>query len=111
MSIPCSVAISKLRYPETEESDTKENAEVPGHKDDDTANILHALGKGAEVGVKIALLIVANIISILGALYAINSFLTWLGNFLTIKELTLELITGYLFVPVWIFLIYCICKY
>lgn len=100
MSIPCSVAISKLRYPETEESDTKENASIPGHQDDDTANILHALGKGAEIGVKIALLIMANIISILGALYAINSFLTWLGNFLTIKELTLELVTGYLFVPV-----------
>ncbi|CAO3620890.1 unnamed protein product [Mucor fragilis] len=100
MSIPCSVAISKLRYPETEESDTKENASIPGHQDDDTANILHALGKGAEIGVKIALLIMANIISILGALYAINSFLTWLGNFLTIKELTLELVTGYLFVPI-----------
>ncbi|GAN08068.1 H+ nucleoside cotransporter protein [Mucor ambiguus] len=100
MSIPCSVAISKLRYPETEESDTKDNANIPGHQDDDTANMLHALGKGAEMGVKIALLIMANIISILGALYAINSFLTWLGNFLTIKELTLELVTGYLFVPI-----------
>lgn len=100
MSIPCSVAISKLRYPETEESDTKHNANIPGHQGDDTANILHALGKGAEMGVKISLLILANIISILGALYAINSFLTWLGNFLTIHELTLELVTGYLFVPV-----------
>lgn len=100
MSIPCSVAISKLRYPETEESDTRDNANIPGHQNDDTANILHALGKGAEMGVKISLLIIANIISILGALYAINSFLTWLGNFLTIKELTLELVTGYLFVPV-----------
>lgn len=107
MSIPCSVAISKLRYPETEESDTKESAEIPSHQNDDTSNILHALGKGADVGIKISLLILANIISILATLYAVNSFLTWLGNFINIKELTLELITGYLFVPV--SKMYCIC--
>lgn len=98
MSIPCSIAISKLRYPETEESVTRKKVEI--HVDDDTTNILHAAGKGAEVGIKIVFLILANIISILAILYAVNEFLTWLGNFVNINELTLELITGYLFVPV-----------
>lgn len=98
MSIPCSVAVSKLRYPETELSATQSKVEI--HVDDDTTNILHAAGKGAEVGIKIVFLILANIISILAILYAINGFLTWLGNFVNIDNLTLELITGYVFVPV-----------
>lgn len=103
MSIPCSIAVSKLRYPETEESVTKDTVEIPPKEDDDTANILYAAGKGAEVGIKIVFLIMANIISILAILYAVNHFLTWLGNFININELTLQLITGYLFVPVCIY--------
>ncbi|KAI7907774.1 Na+ dependent nucleoside transporter C-terminus-domain-containing protein [Cokeromyces recurvatus] len=106
MSIPCSIAISKLRYPETDNPVTKDNVSISskveeeGEGEGETANILHAAGKGAEVGIKIVLLIMANIISILAILYAVNGFLTWLGNFLNIQNLTLQLITGYLFVPI-----------
>jgi CNT family concentrative nucleoside transporter len=98
MSIPCSIAISKIRYPETEESAVANVTEISHDKD--TTNIVHAAGKGAAVGINIVLLIMANLISLLAILYAVNSFLTWLGNFLTIQELTLQLITGYIFVPV-----------
>jgi CNT family concentrative nucleoside transporter len=100
MSIPCSIAVSKLRYPETEESFARTNTEISNHGSKGTTNILHAAGKGAEVGINIVFLIMANLISILAILYAVNSFLTWLGNFLNIQELTLQLITGYIFVPV-----------
>ncbi|KAI8876963.1 hypothetical protein K501DRAFT_298534 [Backusella circina FSU 941] len=99
MSIPCSVAISKLRYPEVEESQTREKFDIPDHSEG-TTNLLHAVGKGAEAGVKIALLIMGNLISILAILYAVNGFLTWVGHFLNIQELTLQLVTGYLFVPI-----------
>lgn len=100
MSIPCSVAISKLRYPETENSLSKTSIDISSHKNEETANILHAAGIGAELGIKIVFLIMANIVSILAILYAVNGFLTWLGNFVNIPELTLQLITGYIFVPV-----------
>lgn len=100
MSIPCSIAVSKLRYPETEESMTKNGTDVLDQGHGDTANILHAAGKGASVGINIVLVIMANLISLLAILYAANSFLTWLGNFLNIQELTLQFITGYIFVPV-----------
>lgn len=99
MSIPCSVAISKLRYPEVEESRSQKNFDIPNHTEG-TTNLLHAVGKGAEAGVKISLLIMANLISILAMLYAVNGFLTWVGHFLNIHELTLQLVTGYIFVPV-----------
>ncbi|KAI9275907.1 Na+ dependent nucleoside transporter C-terminus-domain-containing protein [Phascolomyces articulosus] len=97
MSIPCSLAISKLRYPETEEPVTRKDAAV--ERDTESYNLLHAASTGAGLGMTIALLIVANLIAILALLYSVNAFLTWLGNFLTIQNLTLEFITGYLFVP------------
>ncbi|KAF7727670.1 hypothetical protein EC973_007328 [Apophysomyces ossiformis] len=99
MSIPCSLAISKLRYPETEEPLTKGKVKVPPSQEV-TCNLLHAAGTGASIGVNIALLIAANLISLLALLYAVNAGLTWIGNFITIHELTLQLITGYIFVPI-----------
>lgn len=101
MSIPCSVAISKLRYPEVEESKVKHLKVVPSHAGSETTtNIVHAAGKGAKIGIEIVFLILANLIALLSILRAFNGFLTWAGNFLTIQNLTLEMITGYIFVPV-----------
>ncbi|CAO3648206.1 unnamed protein product [Cunninghamella blakesleeana] len=99
MSIPCSVAISKLRYPETEEPLTKGEVRVP-KRIEKLEGIVHAAGVGAATGMQIVLLIAANLIALLALLYAVNTALTWIGNFLTIENLTLELITGYVLVPV-----------
>lgn len=101
MSIPCSLAISKLRYPETEESLTAGAIRVPPQDESDRAvNLLDAAAKGAMIGINICLNMAANLIAILALLYAVNAALTWIGNFLTIHELTLQLVTGYIFVPV-----------
>ncbi|KAG0786220.1 hypothetical protein G6F57_008989 [Rhizopus arrhizus] len=101
MSIPCSIGISKLRYPETEESIVKNMRTVPTYADSaTTTNIIHAAGKGAKVGIEIVFLIMANLIALLSLLNAFNGFLTWAGNFLTIQNLTLQMVTGYVFVPI-----------
>ncbi|KAI8349470.1 Na+ dependent nucleoside transporter C-terminus-domain-containing protein [Choanephora cucurbitarum] len=99
MSIPCSIAVSKIRMPEDDVPITAREVRVPP-SDEKPANVLHAAGSGAATGMNIALLMCANLIALLALLYAINAGLTWLGNFLTIQELTLQLITGYVFVPV-----------
>lgn len=101
MSIPCSLAISKMRYPETEESLTKGRVTIPPRTEHE-ANVLHAAGNGAAIGLKIGGLIVANIISLLSLLAAVDAGLTWIGRFVDIIDppLTLELVTGYIFVPV-----------
>ncbi|KAI8367483.1 Na+ dependent nucleoside transporter C-terminus-domain-containing protein [Radiomyces spectabilis] len=99
MSIPCSIAVSKMRYPEVDEPMTKGEVKVP-ESDEKAANFLHAAGTGAATGINICLLICANLISILALLYAVNAGLTWLGNFVSIQELTLQMITGYIFVPI-----------
>ncbi|KAJ1945888.1 hypothetical protein FBU59_002180 [Linderina macrospora] len=98
MSIPCSLALSKIRYPETEESLTRgKMVEPPKHTDE--ANVLHALGNGAAVGINLSLLIAANLIAIISLVNLVNFFLTWFGQFITIDALTLELILSYLLYP------------
>ncbi|KAJ2744115.1 hypothetical protein GGI20_003222 [Coemansia sp. BCRC 34301] len=98
MSIPCSLALSKLRYPETEESLTRGVMVDPPRRTDE-ANILHALGNGAAIGINLSLLISANLIAIISLVSLIDFLLTWLGQFVTIHQLTLELVLGYLLYP------------
>ncbi|CAO3646040.1 unnamed protein product [Cunninghamella blakesleeana] len=99
ISIPCSILVSKLRYPEDDVPVTKGVMTVP-EEEEKANNILDAAGKGAAIGVTIVLGIAANLITLLALLYLVNAGLTWLGNFLNIQELTIQLITGYIFVPV-----------
>ncbi|KAJ2419696.1 hypothetical protein GGF41_004533, partial [Coemansia sp. RSA 2531] len=97
MSIPCSLALSKIRYPEREEPLTR--GKVVLSKREKEANVLHAMGNGAATGVHLSLLILATIIGMVSLIYAINFLLTWLGQFIGIPDLTLELILGYIFYP------------
>ncbi|KAJ2611125.1 hypothetical protein GGH99_003614 [Coemansia sp. RSA 1285] len=97
MSIPCSLALSKIRYPETGTPRTRGQIAVSERKRE--SNILHALGNGAATGVHLCLLILATIVGMVSLIYAINFMLTWLGQFIGIQDLTLELVLGYLLCP------------
>ena len=102
MSIPASLAISKLRYPETEEALTAGSVTVPVDKDDKTENILHAFANGAMLGIKIALSIIASLLCIIALVGLVNGLMTWWGRYLNINGplLTLQTIFGYCFYPV-----------
>jgi CNT family concentrative nucleoside transporter len=102
MSIPASLAISKLRYPETEEALTAGSVTVPVDKEDKAENILHAFANGAMLGIKIALSIIASLLCIIALVGLINGLMTWWGRYLNINGplLTLQTIFGYLFYPV-----------
>lgn len=54
MSIPASLAISKMRYPETEETLTAGRVVIPDDDEHKAANSLHAFANGAWLGLKIA---------------------------------------------------------
>ncbi|KAJ2768330.1 hypothetical protein IWQ56_002977, partial [Coemansia nantahalensis] len=97
MSIPCSLALSKIRYPETEESATR--GRIVLSKREREANVLHAMGNGAATGMTLSLLIMATLIGMVSIIYAIDFFLTWTGQFVGIPDLTMELILGYLLYP------------
>ena len=106
MSIPASIAVSKMRFPETEEPVTRGRVVVDrGEKGPDApANALHAFSQGAVFGLIVAGLILANLLTILSLIAAINGLLTWIGKGFSINHLTLELILGYVFYPITFFL-------
>ncbi|KAG8167771.1 hypothetical protein KVR01_003460 [Diaporthe batatas] len=102
MSIPASLAVSKIRYPETEETLTSGRVVVPEDQEDKASNSLHAFANGAWLGIKIAGMIIATLLCIIAFVSLINGFLTWWGRYWSLEEtpLTLELILGYLLFPV-----------
>ena len=115
MSIPASLAISKLRYPETEETLTSGRMVVPERDDSEEKpqNALHAFGMGGWLGLKVAGMITASLLIILSMLALVNGLLTWWGQYIAIggrirdedgrpdpHNLTIEFVLGYLFYPV-----------
>jgi CNT family concentrative nucleoside transporter len=102
MSIPASLAVSKLRYPETEESLTAGSVTVPKDADaDSAANALHAFANGAWLGIKVAGMIMATQLCIIALIALIDGLMTWWGNYLNISpDFTLEMVLGYLLYPV-----------
>lgn len=103
MSIPASLAVSKLRYPETEESLTAGRVVVPEDGSEERpANALHAFANGAWLGLKIAGMILSTLLCILALLGLCNGLLTWWGRYLNINDppLTVELIVGYICYPI-----------
>ena len=103
MSIPASLAFSKLRYPETEETLTAGRVVVPDDDEHKPANALHAFANGAWLGLKIAGMIISTLLCIIALLNLIDGLLTWWGRYINLDgdyDLTLELILGYLFYPI-----------
>jgi concentrative nucleoside transporter, CNT family len=102
MSIPASLAISKLRYPETEEPLTVGKIVIPASDEEKPQNSLHAFGNGSWLGIKIGGMIVAALLCILALLGLTNGLLIWWGHYLNIEnpDLTVQLILGYLFYPI-----------
>ncbi|MDJ0617889.1 MAG: NupC/NupG family nucleoside CNT transporter [Calothrix sp. MO_192.B10] len=98
MSAPAALAISKLLYPETEESLTAGKVQV---KVDSTyANAIDAAATGASEGMKLALNVAAMLIAFLGLLALVNGVLGWIGFRVGLPQLSLEWIFSYLLFPV-----------
>ncbi|RDB25308.1 Solute carrier family 28 member 3 [Hypsizygus marmoreus] len=106
MSIPASLAISKLRMPEVEEPVTRGQVTVDRgeKKGSEPANALHAFSQGATFGLLVAGQILTNVLTVLALVAMINGLLTWIGLGFGINHLTLELIVGYIFYPITFFL-------
>ncbi|KAF8259939.1 Na+ dependent nucleoside transporter C-terminus-domain-containing protein [Lactarius quietus] len=84
MSIPASIAISKICMPEMEEPDL-------------AVNVLHTLAKGALSSLIMAGQVLCNIVTILSVVATINGLLTWIGHGFGIHALTLQLVLRYIF--------------
>lgn len=102
MSIPCSLAVSKLRFPETEEPLTAGKIIFPKKEEgaDAPQNVLQAFSEGATLGLRIAGTLMIQCMCIIGLVALINGLLTWFGNFWNINQLSLELMGSYILYPV-----------
>ncbi|THH30441.1 hypothetical protein EUX98_g3745 [Antrodiella citrinella] len=105
MSIPASIAISKIRCPEMEEPVTRGQVTVDrGQQKNAPANALHAFSQGAIFGVVVAGQILANVLTVVSLVATINGLLTWIGKGFGIHALTLQIILRYIFYPVTFFM-------
>lgn len=106
MSIPASIAASKMVYPETQESDTAGRVVVNREEDESekAGDFFHALSNGAWFGLKVAGLIFCNVLVLVTLVTTVNGILAYIGNALYITDengpLTLQLIVGYILWPV-----------
>lgn len=100
MSAPAALAISKVAYPETEDSPTavrKKGAyEIPDSGD---ANIVDAAAQGAVVGTQLMLNIAGNLIAFLAIIEMIDQMLIYLGNRVDL-DLSFNRLCECLFYPV-----------
>ena len=107
MSIPASIAISKIRMPELEEPVTRGRLIVDRGEEDTKhapVNALQAFAKGAVFGLIVAGQILCNVLTILSLVATINGLLTWIGRGFGIHHLTLQLVIRYIFYPITFFL-------
>ncbi|KGU15395.1 NupC family nucleoside transporter [Candida albicans L26] len=109
MSIPASLAVSKLRYPELENPISSGTVMIPKVEDSEAArekskdepqNVLQAFSNGATLGLRIAGTMMIQCMCIIGLVALCNGILTWFGNYWNIDHLTLELILSYIFYPI-----------
>lgn len=93
MSISALLAISKMRFPETEETLTFGYAVVPEDQKSKESNALRTFANGAWLGIRITAIIVATLLYVVAFVGMVNGFLTWSGRYLNLSEpeLTLEL--------------------
>ncbi|XP_071825838.1 solute carrier family 28 member 3-like isoform X3 [Apostichopus japonicus] len=99
MSAPAALAISKLFYPETKKSKTKniEDIELPKGEH---RNVIEAASYGAYTAVPLALNIAGNLIAFLALLALLNGILGYLGGLAGVPELSFEFICSYVFMPI-----------
>jgi CNT family concentrative nucleoside transporter len=102
MSIPASLAVSKLRWPETEETLTSGRVVIPDNDEHRAANALDAFASGAWLGLKIAGMIGATLLCIISLVGLFNGLLTWWGHYLNINDppLTIQMVVGYICYPI-----------
>ncbi len=99
MGAPASLVVAKLLIPQTEPID--DSLHVP--KDKLGANMLDALANGTSEGLKLAANVGAMLIAFVAFAALVNGCLKWVGGLCHHPELSLDLLLGYLFMPVaWI---------
>nr|XP_020029103.1 sodium/nucleoside cotransporter 2 [Castor canadensis] len=98
MAAPCALALSKLVYPEIEESKFKSEEGVKLSRGKEK-NILEAASNGATDAIGLVANVAGNLVAFLAVLAFINATLSWLGELVNIHGLTFQVICSYVLRP------------
>lgn len=90
MAAPGALVISKMVFPETEESETKGKVKLEVKKEH--SNIMDAISNGASDGMKISLNVIAMLIGVIALVALVDALLGYLGHFLSWTGLSLNAI-------------------
>jgi concentrative nucleoside transporter, CNT family len=95
MAAPGALAMAKIMYPETEESETR--GEIKMKVEKEHSNIIDAISAGCSDGLKVGLNVLAMLVGFLALIALINFLLGKVGGIAGFPTLSLDLILGYLF--------------
>ncbi len=93
MAVPAGLVVSKILYPETEESETA--GRVVMHDEKTASNVVEAAASGASDGLKLALNVGAMLIAFLGLVAVLDAALSLFSD-----DLTVGTILGWMFYPI-----------
>ncbi|XP_041034409.1 sodium/nucleoside cotransporter 1 [Carcharodon carcharias] len=98
MAAPCALALSKLSYPELEESKfmSEEGVKLDCGGEQ---NILEAASNGASASISLVANIAVNLLAFLAVLEFLNAALSWFGGMVDNPELSFQVICSYVFMP------------
>ena len=99
MSAPGALLMAKIIEPEIKTGEKSQDLHIKISYEKHQ-NIIEAAASGAIQGLKLALAIGAMLVAFIGLIALMNGMLIGLGDFLSIDNLTIDLILGYLFQPV-----------
>jgi CNT family concentrative nucleoside transporter len=88
MAAPGALVISKIVFPETEESETKGEIKLEVKKEH--SNIMDAISHGASDGMKISLNVIAMLIGVIALIALADALIGYLGNFLSWTGISLN---------------------
>jgi CNT family concentrative nucleoside transporter len=88
MAAPGALVISKIVFPETQESETKGTIKLEVKKEH--ANIMDAISHGASDGMKISLNVIAMLIGVIALIALVDALLGYFGLFLSWTGLSLN---------------------
>jgi len=97
MAAPTALAVSKLFYPETEQSKTTIDDIVVDKGDN--VNVLDAAAKGASTAIMLILNIAASLIAFKSFIAFLDGAVGWFGEHAGVQDLNFQLLLGYLFWP------------
>jgi CNT family concentrative nucleoside transporter len=94
MNAPAALMMAKTMSPDREEDDEQE-LDVRAVRDEESANVIDALGRGALAGGKIAVTVGALLIAFVALIAMLNAMLHAIGNWFGYDGLTFQRLLGW----------------